>query len=179
MQDAFGAEARGVVQSAQGPEPRMGDHDVRSGLFVQRPPVAFVLRGDGDEARVVLCSPFAQYEHHLPGVAGEFLLGRAHDPFGLRLVVHRAVEHHHARELERVVEPRDIPAVGLVGDGRHAEPGDVGRYAVVLEHRFVVLVVDDRAERAVVLPFEKRVEGQRAGVRSRETGPVVVEQDVP
>nr|DAS01407.1 MAG TPA: hypothetical protein [Caudoviricetes sp.] len=178
VEDALGAESRGVVQSAQGPEPRVGHDDVPDGLFVQRLPVAFVLRRDGDEARMVVVAPVADDEHHLPGVPGELLLGEAHDAFGFGFVVRRRVEHHHPRQLERVVQPRDVPAVGFPRHGRDAESRDVGRHAVVFEHRFVILVVDDRPQGAVLLPLELRIEGQRPCFGGFERRPVVVQQDV-
>ena len=156
----------------------MRHHDIRHGLIVQRLPVAVVLRSDRDEARMVVLAALFEYEHHLSGVAGETLLGRPHDPFRFGFAVDRAVEHHHARELERVVEPRNVPAVGLVGDGRDPEAGDVGRYAVVGEHRFVVLVVDRGAQRPVGLFLERGVERQRAGLFGAEGRPVVVQQHV-
>ena len=117
-------------------------------------------------------------EHHLPGIAREFALGHPYDAFGFGLVVDARIEQHHARKLERIVEPRDIPTVGLVGDGRDAESGDVGRNAVVGVGRFVVLVVDDGAQRAVGLFFEMRIKRQRTRFRRTERGPVVMEQDV-
>ena len=127
---------------------------------------------------MVVLASVADDEHHLPGISGEFLLGKAHDAFGFGLVVRRRVEHHHARQLERVVQPRDVPAVGLPGDGRDAEARDVGRHAVVFEHRFVIFVVDDRPQGAVFLPLELRIEGQRPRFGGFERRPVVMEQDV-
>ena len=142
--------------------------------------VMFVIRdgGEDDNSRFIPIAAVADDEHHLPGVPGELLFGEPHDAFGLGLVVHRRVEHHHARQLERIVEARDVPAVGLPGDRRDAEPRDVGRHAVVFEHRFVILVMDDRAQRAVLLRFEVGVERQRARLGGLERRPVVVQQDV-
>ena len=178
VQDAFGVEPRGVVQSAQRAEPRVGHHDVRHGLFVQLLPVAVVLRRQGDEARVVVLAPLADDEHHLTGSSGELALGQPHHLVGLLLAFGGVVEQHDARELERIVQPRDVPPVGLVGDRRDIEPRDVGRHAVVFEHRFVILVVDHGAQRPVLLPLEQGEQGQRTHVGRGVGPPVVMEQHV-
>ena len=94
----------------------MGHHDVGSGLFVQLLPVALVGGGDGNVARTVTRPAVLDHEHHLPRLPGELPFGPVHQLLRLPLVVHTPVEQHHARKLERVVEPADIPAVGLVGD---------------------------------------------------------------
>ena len=49
----------------------------------------------------------------------------------------------------------------------------------MLERRFVVLVVDHRAQRAVRLLLEERVERQPPRLGCAEGAPVVVQQDMP
>lgn len=178
VQDAFGVESGRIVQSAQRPEPRMCDHDVRRSLVVQQFPVSLVGRGDGYEFRVVRLFGVFDHEHHLSRFSGEsFFCGRD-DVVSVLFVIHVSVQHHDTRQLERVVQPADVPLVGLVGDRRYVQSGDVGWQSVVFEHRFVVFIMNDRPQRPVRGRFEYRVERQRFGLLQCECGPVVVQQDV-
>ena len=144
VQNTLRIETRRIVESAQRTKPRMGHHDVGGGLFVQLLPVALVGGGDGNVTRTVALPAILYHEHHLPGFAGEPPFGPTHQLFRLLFVIHAPVEKHHPGELERVVEPADVPAVGLVRYGRNVHARYVGRNAVMAEHGLVLLVMDNR-----------------------------------
>ena len=145
---------------------------------MQVAPISVVLGGDRDEVGVVRFAAIAQDKHHLAGLAAKFLLGQADEPLGLSLVIDRRVEHHDARELERVVEARDVPPIGFVGDGRDIHAGNVGGDAIVVEGRLVVFIVDHRAERSVGLLLEMGIERERLCLGGSELAPIVVQQDM-
>ena len=128
-------------------------------------------RGDGYEFRVVRLFGVFDHEHHLSRFSGEsFFCGRD-DVVSVLFVIHVSVQHHDTRQLERVVQPADVPLVGLVGDRRYVQSGDVGRQSVMFEHRFVVFIMNDRPQRPVRGRFEYRVERQRFGLLQCECGP--------
>ena len=123
----------------------MGDDKVVFGLSVERVPIAIGGGVDGDKARVVALGLVAQDEEHLTGVASKLILCHTHDAVGFGLAIHHAVEHHHTRQLKGVVQARDIPLIGLVGDGSSIDSRQVTRHAIVLKHWLIIFVVEHRA----------------------------------
>ena len=156
----------------------MSNNNICCRLLVQCLPVSLVRRSDRNEFRPILASAVFYQEQYLPRFPRKLILCRFGDLFGLFLVVHIAVEGHHTRKLKRVVQTADIPFVRLVGDGRHIQPGDIGRHAVVLEHRLIIFVVDNRAQRTVRGFVELRIKRQGGRLRRCVFPPVVAEDNV-
>lgn len=142
-------------------------------------PVALVGGGDGNVTRTVALPAILYHEHHLPGFTGEPPFGPAHQLFRLLFVIHAPVEKHHPGELERVVEPADVPAVGLVRYGRNVHARYVGRNAVMAEHGLVLLVMNNRMQFPVGSLLRERPQRKRFRLLRRILRPIVMQQHMP